>query len=633
MSKLINRWAILTPTHFRTYIFSCVFVVSFGITHSTLAEGAPTYLPVTNLEDADGGADWGSFALRGAEGTSGGSGSAQGSTANTAAEGLTGGIVFLNLTDGPAVGAGGLAIYVNDSDITNLTIGGTAYTEGTLLTEFDRSNAVAGTDFCFNYGGSADVTCITLSKSSNSEGISSSASQTTSSNTSPVANAGADQTVASAASVTLDGTSSSDADSDALTYTWSQTSGTSVTLSSTTAAQPTFTAPTLAVGDADAVLVFSLTVNDGTVNSSADTVTITVEAPSPTPATAFSAHEAEIRQAITDAAQRSLNATIGANRRMNEEALDRFIATRRNLEEDGAGVVGRTNVPFDIGGVLRVDGTMLSTRGDFFAQQGSLDGSSRRLFFGDFDLQHDGDNDSTTATLTARVAWEWMQSNRTMFGYFVGGELAYSDLEGPFTGDQQRVGATIGMYAVHALDEQLFLDGYVTLGAGRNNLEMANDVLALTSDYTTRTATAGAALSGIYEYERYEFRPELAFSYGRTWIGNVGFTGRAYGLVDDTLSLDAGAVTIANLTLRPEVIWALDADTIAESRSQFSFAPRLVCERMIATTRAEACGGGVEFGLSSASVDGLSIAEFRLVMDRVGDSNRSSFALNLEHRF
>lgn len=47
---------------------------------------------------------------------------------------------------------------------------------------------------------------------------------------------------------------------------------------------------------------------------------------------------------------------------------------------------------------------------------------------------------------------------------------------------------------------------------------MAYDI----TEYTTRTATAGAALSGVYEYERYEFRPELAFSYGHTWLGNVG---------------------------------------------------------------------------------------------------------------
>jgi hypothetical protein len=79
---------------------------------------------------------------------------------------------------------------------------------------------------------------------------------------------------------TLDATASTDADNDTLSYSWTQTSGTTVTLSSTTASQPTFTAPTLSVGASSSTLVFSLVVNDGTDNSSADTVSITVNAPS-----------------------------------------------------------------------------------------------------------------------------------------------------------------------------------------------------------------------------------------------------------------------------------------------------------------------------------------------------------------
>ena len=89
-------------------------------------------------------------------------------------------------------------------------------------------------------------------------------------NTAPVANAGTNQSKTVGQLVTLDGTGSSDADANPLTYSWSQTSGTTVSLSSTTASQPTFT-PTLSGS-----YVFQLIVNDGIVNSAASSVTITV---------------------------------------------------------------------------------------------------------------------------------------------------------------------------------------------------------------------------------------------------------------------------------------------------------------------------------------------------------------------
>ena len=89
-------------------------------------------------------------------------------------------------------------------------------------------------------------------------------------NNSPTANAGTDQTVAVNALVTLNGSGSSDPDNDSLTYVWSQTAGPAVTLSDPTAANPTFT-PTQTGNYA-----FGLVVNDGTVDSSSDSVTIVV---------------------------------------------------------------------------------------------------------------------------------------------------------------------------------------------------------------------------------------------------------------------------------------------------------------------------------------------------------------------
>ena len=351
------------------------------------------------------------------------------------------------------------------------------------------------------------------------------------------------------------------------------------------------------------------------------------------PASEFERYEEEIRAVIVDEAARSLTSTIAANQRMTRDARTRFIQSAEGAD-DNAGLVSRNNVAFDVDGTFAVNDTTVSTSGEFFQQTGNYEGTQRRLFFGDFDVQHDGDTGSTTATLTGRVAWEQMVSDRTMLGYFIGGELAYSNIDGEFEGDQDRIGLTVGGYLVHQLAEQVYFDGFLTFGAGRNNLEMANDVLALTSDYTTQTATIGAALSGAYDYGSYEFRPELAFSYGYTWIGTVDFTGRAYGLVDNTLSLDAGDVSIANLTLRPEVVWALDGATLAESSSRFSFAPRLICERVEAAGAVrEDCGGGAEIGLTSLSTDGLTEFNVRVLADRVGSSTRSGLELGIQHRF
>ena len=98
----------------------------------------------------------------------------------------------------------------------------------------------------------------------------------------PLANAGPDQSVASGATVMLDGSGSIvNQFRGPLYYTWERTGGTgdnSVTLAEVE--QPTFTADTLAAGAVSVTHIFELVVEDNIGNPSAsDTVTIRVHAP------------------------------------------------------------------------------------------------------------------------------------------------------------------------------------------------------------------------------------------------------------------------------------------------------------------------------------------------------------------
>lgn len=93
-------------------------------------------------------------------------------------------------------------------------------------------------------------------------------------NSAPVANAGSDQSVTVANSVSLNG-SGTDSDNDTLTFTWSVVSvpnSSSVSLAINNVANVSFTP------DVAGEYTFALIVNDGTVNSATDTVVITAAA-------------------------------------------------------------------------------------------------------------------------------------------------------------------------------------------------------------------------------------------------------------------------------------------------------------------------------------------------------------------
>lgn len=387
--------------------------------------------------------------------------------------------------------------------------------------------------------------------------------------------------------------------------------------------------------ESDDVIGFSfrLTENAGEFFLANKTYTFQVGGGSLTASPATDAGDAAEGAVIQADATRQLSSQISSNQRLVREGRSRFIQSRRQMAGGGSGLVSRNNVDFDLDGAFDVDNGRISTKGTFFEQAGNYEGTSRRIFFGDFDIQHDSDTNSTTASLSGKVAWERMLNDQNMLGYFVGADLAYSDIGGLYNGEQNSYGVSVGAYYVSALREDLFMDSFISLGVGQNDLKLSNGIVDLKGDYTSYTATVGAALTGVIERDGYEIWPEIALTYGYTDLGTIGMTDRNATTVNNQVIVDADSVSIANLTIRPEFRVPMDGRLNADSLSLFTFAPRLVCEQVDAVRTTEDCGGGAELGIDSTSEDGASRLVARIKADRIASSTRTGLELKLEHQF
>lgn len=108
--------------------------------------------------------------------------------------------------------------------------------------------------------------------SSSSDDTSDSSGDTNVTNSAPVVDAGADQTIDTGTVVNVSATITDD-DDDQATITWSQLSGTTITLADTSSADISFTAPNVSE---DETIVLQVSVEDGTNAAVADDISITV---------------------------------------------------------------------------------------------------------------------------------------------------------------------------------------------------------------------------------------------------------------------------------------------------------------------------------------------------------------------
>ena len=349
------------------------------------------------------------------------------------------------------------------------------------------------------------------------------------------------------------------------------------------------------------------------------------------PATEFEANKSEIRSTVVQKSHEMLAASVSANQRMTHNARERFISFRAKPVDDGISAVSGY-VPFTMDGSLGIFDNVLSTGGSFHQQSSNADRTMRQLVYGDVDLQID-DNGAYTASVAAKLAWENQVTDSIMLGYFLGIDVGHSNISGNFEGTMNSYGLSTGGYVVAALSDNLYADGFVSVGLRKNDLDITNGTLDLTSNYLTPDFTLGTSLTGVIEGDGFEIWPTVSLSYGRTAIGMVPFTGTAYGLTDSSLQLDAGQVSLANVTFAPELRIPLD-DASQGGDTTLSLTPRVLCE-YASTIDAESgyCGAGGAIGLTVTPEEGNGMINANLSVDRINSATRTSARFSLQQGF
>lgn len=164
-----------------------------------------------------------------------------------------------------------------DANGDTLTYAWSFASKPTSSTAALSSATASAPTFTADLAGTYVVNLIVNDGKVNSSNVSAVTVTASAANSTPVANAGTNQTVTrtgtpAVITVTLNGTGSTDANGDTLTYLWAITTkptSSTAALSSTTAASPTF------VADLAGIYVATLVGNDGKVSSTPATVVIT----------------------------------------------------------------------------------------------------------------------------------------------------------------------------------------------------------------------------------------------------------------------------------------------------------------------------------------------------------------------
>ena len=376
-----------------------------------------------------------------------------------------------------------------------------------------------------------------------------------------------------------------------------------------------------------------LDTEESTPNLASGTLSITITGSLPP------SDEALFLETVRSEELKTLRQGIARAQRLSRGARDRLAADRRcrSLEDEETASPeeldfcdrywATLNQPLKAQASTLVSDDNAVFTGIFKSQKTSADGQHRRLVFGAFDITHDSDL-GVIATLSAQVAWERLQGEHALWGYFIGAEASQSDVQGTYTGDRQRLGISGGLYGARDLRNGIVADGFAVLGYGLNSLDITDGAVDVDADYTAPSILLGGALSGERAYQHFTLHPELALAAGYTNLSNID-----YDAGGGPAEADGGHVALARLSLTPEIRMPWEAAGNLYDSGSFDVAPSLICEWVDTGSSSGDCGAGLGLELSAQSRNGAHELSGSLAVEAIGDTTRTSLTLMLESSF
>ena len=393
------------------------------------------------------------------------------------------------------------------------------------------------------------------------------------------------------------------------------------------------------------ILIGAGVAQDVAGNLNAISNTFTIQAGSP--ASAFEAKKVEVEKIITDEVMRTLSAGLATNSKFLGAAKGRFVKNNTEVKKDSdLAMIGGRWKPFEHNYSFSANDEQANLSGDFVKQFGEKDDNRERVVSGDYEILRD-DNGSITSQVNTRVAWEKQLNEETMLASFLGINFGRSNFSGSFDGSQDSYGGSIGGYVVTKLKEDLIFDGFASFSQNFNTLSLADSILDIKSDYQTQTKSFGGSLTGIIYVNKFangasysgsgipyfEIWPEVQLSYSKTNIGKMDFTGKAYGLVDNSLSIDKTSVSSTSTSLTAHFKVPLDDNSVSDSYSTISISPRIKYEQTRAVKNSTDIGGGVMVDLMDKNQDKTAQVNVKITLDRIGSTTSASGQIKYEKRF